>query len=370
VNASEIGRAALARAWKETLMLRSNRFVVQSLERRCLMSGAAAIDGIGVLGDSYSDEYQFYAPDRSTARNWVEQLAEDSNARFGDFSLIDPAGPRNAGCEYNWALSGATSSDLITAGQALGAAAEAATGHIDLVTIFIGGNDFRDVFGVLATQGPAAAQAALMSAVPTVATNIAIAAGTILSPGVVAANPDVHVVLTTIPRLSYLPEVRAAVQAVPQIAPFVSAMDGAVGILNQQIHNIAAGSDRIAVADFAGLVGQLFAARKLKVGNVELNRDALFNPSNDPTFMVLADGIHPGTIVQGLLANLYVQTANHAFGTQLEPLSTHDILENAGLKNEPAGAQVASQTFSLAASASGQPTMDELMGAATVELGI
>jgi len=26
-------------------------------------------EGIGVLGDSYSDEYQFYPPDRSTARN-------------------------------------------------------------------------------------------------------------------------------------------------------------------------------------------------------------------------------------------------------------------------------------------------------------
>ena len=27
---------------------------------------------IGVLGDSYSDEYQFYPPDRASARNWVE----------------------------------------------------------------------------------------------------------------------------------------------------------------------------------------------------------------------------------------------------------------------------------------------------------
>ena len=32
--------------------------------------------GIGVLGDSYSDEYRFYPPDRSTARNWVEILTE------------------------------------------------------------------------------------------------------------------------------------------------------------------------------------------------------------------------------------------------------------------------------------------------------
>src|SRR5205814_9581156 len=143
----------------------------------------------------------------------------------------------------------------------------AASGAVDLVTVFIGGNDFRDVFGVLATQGPAAAQAALINAVPNVATNIAIAAGTVLSPGVLAANPDVHVVLTTIPKLSYLPEVRGVLQAVPQLAPFFDAVDGAVQILNQQIQNIAASSSRIAVADFAGLIDNVFAAKKFKVGD-------------------------------------------------------------------------------------------------------
>src|SRR5439155_9241565 len=124
---------------------------VESLEMRRLLSVAPGIDGIGVLGDSYSDEYQFYAPDRSTARNWVEQLALDSNVSFGSFSATDPAGPRNAGCAYNWAVSGATSSAMINNGQAAGVAAQAASGTVDLVTMFIGGNDFRDVFGVLAT---------------------------------------------------------------------------------------------------------------------------------------------------------------------------------------------------------------------------
>jgi hypothetical protein len=30
------------------------------------------LGGVGVIGDSISDEYRFYAPDRVTARNWVE----------------------------------------------------------------------------------------------------------------------------------------------------------------------------------------------------------------------------------------------------------------------------------------------------------
>ena len=43
--------------------------------------------GIGVLGDSYSDEYQFYPPDRSTARNWVEILATTRGLDFGRFEI-------------------------------------------------------------------------------------------------------------------------------------------------------------------------------------------------------------------------------------------------------------------------------------------
>jgi hypothetical protein len=168
----------------------------------------AGIDGVGVLGDSYCDEYQFYAPDRSTAANWVEQLAQNSNVPFGEFSATDPDGARNAGYEYNWAVSGATSSDMIAAGQLGGVVGQVMSGEVDLVTVFVGGNDFRDVFKVLETEGLEAAIKALQKAVPTVVTNIMTATGTILSSPVLGVNPDARVVLTTIPKLSYLPEVQ------------------------------------------------------------------------------------------------------------------------------------------------------------------
>ncbi len=41
----------------------------------CYGTSDGIVPAIGVLGDSYSDEYQFYPPDRSTAQNWVEILA-------------------------------------------------------------------------------------------------------------------------------------------------------------------------------------------------------------------------------------------------------------------------------------------------------
>ena len=64
--------------------------------------------GIGVLGDSYSDEYQFYPPDRSTARNWVEILAATRGLDFGRFDDESRGEPRNRGFAYNWARSDAT----------------------------------------------------------------------------------------------------------------------------------------------------------------------------------------------------------------------------------------------------------------------
>jgi hypothetical protein len=166
---------------------------------------------------------------------------------------------------------------------------------------------------------------------------------------VLAANPDARVMLTTVPKLSYLPEVRMFVLGFPQLAPFVDAVDQATAALNPYIHAIAAGSGGLAaVADFAALTDSWFAQTKLKVGNVEVKRNALTNPTTDPTRLVLADGLHSGTIAQGLLGNLYVQTANAAFGTTLKELSSHDILVNAGLKS---GSSSSSSSSSAAAAA-------------------
>ena len=83
--------------------------------------------GIGVIGDSYSDEYQFYAPDRSTARNWVEILAATRKLDFGSFSIAPRGEPRNQGYAYNWARSDATTETMIATGQHTGLAAQVAS---------------------------------------------------------------------------------------------------------------------------------------------------------------------------------------------------------------------------------------------------
>src|SRR5437764_3970064 len=96
---------------------------------------AGPLGGIGVLGDSYSDEYQFYPPDRSTARNWVEILANARGLNFGRYSVESRGEPRHQGFEFNWARSDATTTDLITSGQHTGLAGQVARGEVGVVVI-------------------------------------------------------------------------------------------------------------------------------------------------------------------------------------------------------------------------------------------
>ncbi len=110
--------------------------------------------GVAVLGDSYSDEYQFYAPDRAAARNWVEILAATRGVNFGTFTTAGRGEPRNQGFAYNWARSEATTDDMIRQGQHTGAAAQVARGEVGVVWIFVGGNDFIDALN--AADPPAA----------------------------------------------------------------------------------------------------------------------------------------------------------------------------------------------------------------------
>src|SRR5262245_11912339 len=76
---------------KEAIMATNISTFIQSLEQRRLLSSTVHFDGVGVIGDSYSDEYHFYPPDRSTAANWVEQLQQDSRVDFGRYFKTDPA---------------------------------------------------------------------------------------------------------------------------------------------------------------------------------------------------------------------------------------------------------------------------------------
>jgi len=269
---------------------------------------AAPQGGIGVLGDSYSDEYQFYPPDRSTARNWVEILAEARGLDFGRFRAGGWGEPRNGGYEFNWARSGATTDDLIAAGQHTGLAAQVAAGRVAVVWIFIGGNDFLHALGA---PDP---DAALALALPRALANYRRAFEAILG-----AHPAVNVVAATVPDIRHLPEFAGRL-ALNRAAAFTAA----IARFNDQVRALAAADPRVALVDLDLLarLGSLLARDRVPVAGRRLDRA---RPGNDPDCFFLADGRHPGTLAQGQMARLFVATINAKFDAGIPPLTAPEV---------------------------------------------
>ena len=279
------------------------------------LAHAGGPGAIGILGDSYSDEYQFYPPDRSTARNWVEILAATRGLNFGAFSAASRGEPRNQGYAYNWARSDATTEDMIAAGQLTGLADQVARGEVDIVVIFIGGNDF-----IHAMRAPDPV-AAFREVGPRAEANLRRAVATIL-----AAHPEVKLVVVTIPDIRDLPEFREPLGdgRLPRAA--ADAATATIRRYNARIRALAARQARVALLDFelaTRIAGGLYP-EAVPVGGHRIVRAG---PSNDPDHLFLADVRHLGTVGQGLLASLFVATIDSRFDAGVPPLSPREVLE-------------------------------------------
>lgn len=291
---------------------------VERLDSRLLLAnGPALLGGVGVLGDSFADEYQFYPAARQTAKNFVEQLAEDRGLLFGNFAFQPRPEPRNAGFAFNYARDSATTTQMLAQGQHTGLAEWAAGNAISHAFIFVGGND---VFTALGAPNPTAALAA---APGTAAANINTAVSTLL-----AANPNLRVVVATVTSASILPAVQAAVAEGELAQSAVDAADAAVASLNGHIRAIADSNRQVAIADMERLEQRISGGRRFRFGGIPINREI---PSDVPTHLFLSDGIHAGTVGQGLIANQYIRALRQGFGDRIRPLSNREILENAGL---------------------------------------
>ncbi len=275
--------------------------------------------GIGVLGDSYSDEYRFYPPHRSTARNWVEILAATRGLNFGRFSAESRGEPRNQGFEYNWARSDATTDDMIATGQHLGVASQAASGEVCVVVVFIGGNDFINAMN---SPDPVTA---LREVGPRAEANLELAVGTILD-----AHPDVKVFVVTVPDIRELPEFRVPLRM--GLVPMAHADTATATIqhYNASIRAMAEHQPRVAVVDFA-LVGRALDLLSTETLPIAGHRIVRSDPSDDPEHLFLGDVRHLGTVGQGELATLLVASINSRLHTDVQPLSQREILGFAGV---------------------------------------
>lgn len=280
---------------------------------------------VGALGDSYTDEYRFYRDGRQKARNWVEILAATRPVQFGPLSLASRGEPRNQGFASNWARSDATSDDMIR-NQLPGLADQVRQGQVDVAWIFIGGNDFLAYSRentTLAATDPEGFLRGLAGVEARAEENLATAVRTLL-----AADPNVKIVVATLPDIRLLPAV-AATASLPGAGPVLNTVGVLMTKYNARIGQIAASEPtRVAVADLNGqltALGQQAAATgKVRVGKTTINTRT---PGNNYRNLFLSDGIHIGTVAQGYVANLFVRTVDSAFGARIKPLRPAEIVE-------------------------------------------
>ncbi len=315
------------------------------LEERVVMSGGGRLapallqvraatalrnPKLGELGDSITDEYRFNAPGRAQAKNWVEILAATRQLRFGPYSPASRGEPRNAGYAANWARSDATSTDMVR-NQLPGLSDQVRRGQVNLVTILIGGNDFLQYakgFDAFSPPSLAEVQAGLAKVEARAEDNLTTAVRTIM-----AASPDVKVAIATLPDIRTFPTVARLAGFAP-VKPLIDALGPVLDKYNARVKALAADQPgQITVVDLNALYASLATASagtgKLQVGNRSID---VRTPGDDPRHIFLADGIHIGTVGQGLVANAFVQAYNSAFGTSIRPLRPGEILRQARIR--------------------------------------
>lgn len=300
--------------------------------------------GIGVLGDSYSDEYQFYLPDRSTSRNWVEILAATRGLDFGRYTDSRRSEPRNQGFAYNWARSDATTEDLIATGQHTGVARQVAAGELKYVVVFIGGNDF---IHALESADPAGA---LDRALPRALASYRLAVETILD-----ASPDIRLVTATVPDIKNLPTFQDAYRQGRLSLALLERSTAAIARYNAQIRSLGLSHPRVAVADFdlmTRLANRISRDEAVILGK-KLDR---VHSRNDLGHLFLADKRHLGTLGQGFMAQMFIHALNVKFAAGIAPLSDKDVLEFAASLAPPERASRSLAELGTRSSLEGSPS--------------
>jgi GDSL-like Lipase/Acylhydrolase len=288
-------------------------------------SFSPAVVSVGALGDSYTDEYIFYPPDRSQARGWVEILSATRGIYFGPHTDQSRGSPRYAGYAYDWALTDSTSSEMVRS-QLPGLAAQVARGRIQYAWIFSGADDYLNLlYAVQAgTVSPTDAANALPQLTAQASANIDTAITTLL-----AASPKLKLVVSTLPAVGFLPIVKQG-ETTPEAQALVAATDQAIVGLNDAIKaSVAAAGPRATLVDLAAASEQLASSPgSVPFGGITLD---LVTPGDSYDHFYLADGVHVGTVGQGLIADQFINAVDSAFGAHIAPLTPTQIVHYAQL---------------------------------------
>lgn len=284
------------------------------------------LKGIGIIGDSQSDEYR--ADDNrgsnypNSTYNWVELLAQDRDLNVGTWSYYEES--RRRGYEYNFSRSGATAKTMIDQGQHTKLAEYVKSGQVNTVIIFIGANDYAPFLydnAYAAIYNGDMKEPEIIEKRNTIVAHIKTAVETLKRSG----NPRIFVV--TIPDWGDNTAVKIAFPLPHQRLRVTDAIRETNNDIMEMAH-----SEEVAVIDIQEFYRNLRTSEngyKVTVGDITLDQ---YIPQNNPRSSFLRDGIHTGTVVNGLLANYILSALNPHLSRPVELLSDEEILKRASLK--------------------------------------
>jgi len=293
------------------------------------------------------------------ALNWVQLLARERGLDFGAFSSDESRGePRNQGYAYNWARSGGTArtarfflvgADLAT--QTPGLQPDVVSGDVEIVFVGVGHNDYfyRDYlegFDLEVGNNPElfdTESSDILTFEQQVLDAIMGSVDTIL-----AAHVDAKVVLAYLPPDTLL--------SVEYIAAAMARLNGRLE--TEVAVRVGAGKVIELVDLYAWSSHRYDAEENLLFGEYAIPRDSKASldqttpgtPGEGPCDsqgncatleyalnLVAHDtpGGHPGTLMQGLIANEILAAVNPWLDTPVAPLTDEEILAAAAVVPEP-----------------------------------
>jgi GDSL-like Lipase/Acylhydrolase len=278
------------------------------------------------MGDSLTDEY-WDSGVSTYATNWPDLVVKfrgiDMGPTAAQAGVTNWGSPRNAGYEYNWALSGATSASLLTEGQATGLLSQVSSTGVSNAVLAIGPNDFNpestsaylDIY--LGSWNAAQIQAYVNQSV----SNIEIALQTVRTAGVSVVVANV-----------IDPGITPAVASVLTSGADRARVSAAIQSVNSGVRYLAQ-KYQVPMIDWYALETAIFGSNTnlnstIKVGNVTMNlRGSDPGPPNSaPTNAFVSDSFHPGTVFQGIFANTILQAFDSGYGADVALFSEQEIL--------------------------------------------
>lgn len=286
---------------------------------------ALTIAGLGVAGDSWSDEYA--AEVYNYAKNWPMLLKSERGIDLGaNVNFLPPDDPsgnpiefRRTGTAFNYAFTGAKALDLLIEAQDINLADQFSNGEVSHAVLMIGNVDFApggEVFTNIANG--TWTQTDIDNQVTFLSINIDAAIATL-------SNVAIKGLIATIPDPTMTPQGQTLFTAAGR-----TKVRDAVNAVNTKIKESAAKYHQ-PVIDLNGLATTLLgtssspAASRTIGGNV-------YNVAGGTSGINLfvQGGVLPHTVYQGLVANLVIEGLNSAYNENIAKLTEQQIVTLAG----------------------------------------